>query len=235
MTEELLIEEIPHIEASTMELVETYKNGSEYEAEGYKVADLWTVGNRTISSYDLLSANGGLTQGRIDIDWLFWKDSNIKPFRYILTLDNGSEFEGQTLQEVIRSLQPKYDPQFTDGGCVIEFDMHSDEVGVVKLQLVYINENDWIRVAETTSTVSGATIKLKPNTKLFKLFFETQDRPIIGYVTIDLDYPVVHLSKNTYVSIGDIDIRILFTSADTIEVSPTKSAYTFKHIYLKYL
>ena len=202
-----------------------------YSDNGNKLTDLWTVGTRIKSSDERLDDKGGLLEGRIDIGYAFWNIQGFDDIKYYLHLSNGSKLEYTDVPTMLLAINSKYPPVLGAHGTVIEFRM-SSEVGILKLELEYMNNEGWLKVFDgsTDGTASQHTFDVIP------------DKPFKVIIQEGFDYEEFIMTNDVPINLIKRKFRVDFRGAEAEISTPQPNQCTFKitgrnldKLWIKYL
>lgn len=168
-----------------------------YRTQGYKVSNLWLVDRRIESSFDVLNQYGGLEAGRLDIQWAYWNDPKIIPFKWVLYKKSGQGgldeyIECDSIQTVASKLGAINEVSFRNDGLTLEFKEHEDQQikGFKMLEMVYIdNSDEWIKLnPEPINNHTTQLLPIVPNVD-FDLLIRDQSTKLIYNYEVDATIP----------------------------------------------
>ena len=202
-----------------------------YSDAGNKLTDLWTVETRVSASNERLDDKGGLLEGRIDIGFAFWNIEGFDDIKYYLHLSNGSKLEYTDVPTMLLAINSKYNPILSPTGTVIEFRM-SSEVGILKLELEYMNNEGWVKVFDgsTDGTASQHQFDIIP------------DKPFKVIIQEGFDYEEFIMTNDIPINLIKRKFRVDFRGAEAEISTPQPNQCLFKitgrnldKLWIKYL
>ena len=209
--------------------------------QGYKVAQLWDLYSRPISSGEVYNAKGALLKGTVYVDWAYWENKNIVTHNFVVTLSNGTELSQVNFSDLKGSLGIKADPVLTPSGTQFEVKMSgwdgpeeglAEVTGITGLYVLYLDNDDWVKVFDTNEhgTVSQHTFPVRKD-KDFMLMI--QEGFEYEWTIFHLDGPIPTFKKH---------LRCDFKGAEMDVHMPTEVTCTVKitnrnldKLWIKYL
>lgn len=209
--------------------------------QGYKVAQLWDLYSRPISSGEVYNAKGALLKGTAYVNWAYWENKNIVTHNFVATLSNGTELSQANFSDLKASLGIKADPVLTPSGTQFEIKMAGWEnpeeglaevTGLVGLYLIYLDNDDWIKVFDAAdgTTTSSHTFPVHKGHD-FKIL--TQENFDYELSEFNLDGPIPTFKKH---------LRADFKGAELDIHMPTEVTCTVKianrnldKVWIKYI
>ena len=207
---------------------------------GYKVSQLWDINTRVISSTEKLNDKGSLMRGTVYVEWAFWLNSNVQEHAFIAVFDNGTDITHPNFSDLKSSLGITADLVLTQGGTQFDVKMsewesedQSRTVGLVGLYLVYLDNDDWIKVYDTKvnqTTVSEHTFPVHKDTS-FKILvqegFEYEE------CVFDINGPIPLTKKVLCADFKRVDLKISMPTEVTCRVF--LSGRNLDKVWLKYI
>ena len=222
-----------------MELRELSQNLQQALDAGYKASQLWSVHNRVYSTTEKLNDKGSLMRGTVYVEWAFWLDHNIQEHAFIAVFDNGTDVSHPNFSDLKASLGIVDDPVLTKGGTQFEVKMsewesedQSRTVGLLGIYLVYLDNDDWIKVFDgaTHGTASQHTFPVHKDRDFMLMIQENFD---YEWTIFHLDGPIPTFKKH---------LRCDFRGAEMDVSMPTEVTCTVKitgrnldKLWVKYL
>lgn len=207
--------------------------------EGYKVSQLWDLHTRVISSSEKLNAKGSLMKGTVYVEWTFWLNSNIQPHAFVAVLDNGTELSQADFQDLYGSLGISAPPVLTQGGTQFDVKMsghdsgdQSSTVGLVGLYLIYLDNDDWIKVFDS-STHSTASMHTFPVHKDRDFKILTQEGFEYEISEFNLDGPLPTFKKHLRADFKGAELDIWMPTEVTCTVKITNR--NLDKVWIKYI
>ena len=218
-----------------------------YNDRGYIITDLWNKNTRVKSTEEAFSERGGMTKGRIDIDWAFYLDPKIKPVRVTTYWDDSSQTvtdynEPSDLKTLWQELGVKVKPTPDSNGLHFEIDTAlknpaAKGLGVLRIELDYVNTNDWVMVshhAEGTSHTEAFDVQAGRNFEICLVFNRSTE-----YLTdtILADVPLPMSNRTVKFGIDGAQYQIMFitmqgvTKATILKIQGPE----YETVFMRYL
>lgn len=206
-----------------------------YSEQGYRLETLWHKDKWVKTSIDKWDSKGGLLVGRVDVTWDFWHDKDVLVHKYVVHKSDGTieKFDQQGF-ELFMAFTHR---EFTSKSFTGYFNRESFRVGIIAVELEFIDLKGWIKVFPITEGVSTGNNTLVMWNVIPKKDFKVVIKIDSDYDDGEITYDLPFTPKQTFTWINfdvGVSCKLKMESDTQAWLQTVGGAKQFSEVWYKY-